>query len=116
MNDHSANLMDTRDDGEVHSDDGDNSSGSAAAAEPYKIKGVINDIAITSRGKPGGNETFSVVCAVGKEYRLGNWGTNIKGAKNGAVVFELRKRSREGGVKSDMNGLEDARTAESTQP
>ncbi|GAW12631.1 hypothetical protein ANO14919_020010 [Xylariales sp. No.14919] len=79
---------------------------STTKAEPCRIKGVVNDIAIISRGKAGDNETFSVVCAIGKEHRLGRWGSNIKGAKNGAVVFELRKRPRTGEAKSVMNGIE----------
>ncbi|KAI0547300.1 WD40-repeat-containing domain protein [Xylaria curta] len=83
-------------------EDGDATS---AIAEPYQIKGIVNDIAIISRGKAGDSETFSVVCAVGKEHRLGRWGSNIKGAKNGAVVFELRKKSWKGGVKSGTNGV-----------
>ncbi len=91
-------------------DGGDNRANdtvSTAEAEPYQIKGVVNDIAIISRGKTGENETFSVVCAVGKEHRLGRWGSNIKGAKNGAVVFELRKKSRKGTVESSANGVEE---------
>ncbi|KAI0914138.1 WD40-repeat-containing domain protein [Ustulina deusta] len=91
-------------------DGGDNRANdtvSTAEAEPYQIKGVVNDIAIISRGKTGENETFSVVCAVGKEHRLGRWGSDIKGAKNGAVVFELRKKSRKGTVESSANGVEE---------
>ncbi|KAJ3578680.1 hypothetical protein NPX13_g1886 [Xylaria arbuscula] len=75
---------------------------------PYQIKGVVNDIAIISRGKIGDNETFSVVCAVGKEHRLGRWGSDIKGAKNGAVVFELRKKSRKPTAEGSINGLKKA--------
>lgn len=75
------------------------SGASAAPTEPYQIKGVVNDIAVISRGKTGDSETFTVVCAVGKEHRLGRWGTNIKGAKNGAVVFELRRKCRQGTAK-----------------
>ncbi|KAI0408157.1 WD40 repeat-like protein [Xylaria palmicola] len=88
---------------EISADNMDTSNDNAddradfTATEPYKIKGIVNDIAIISRGKTGDSETFSVVCAVGKEHRLGRWGS-IKGAKNGAVVFELRKKSRKGGV------------------
>ncbi|KAI2643481.1 WD40 repeat-like protein [Xylaria nigripes] len=74
-------------------------------SEPYKIKGIINDIDIISRGKRGGNETFSVACAVGKEHRLGKWGSKIKGAKNGAVVFELRLVTKKGGINGTVNGV-----------
>ncbi|RYC55596.1 hypothetical protein CHU98_g10611 [Xylaria longipes] len=97
-------AMDTSNEDEEDNNAGEAGTTSAAAAKPYQIKGVVNDIAIMSRGKTGDNETFSVVCAVGKEHRLGRWGSNIKGAKNGAVVFELRKKSRKGGVKSGVNG------------
>ncbi|KAI1754421.1 WD40-repeat-containing domain protein [Xylaria castorea] len=96
-------VMDVSNEDEEDSNAGD---AIAATAEPYQIKGIVNDIAIISRGKAGDNETFSVVCAVGKEHRLGRWGSNIKGAKNGAVVFELRKKSWKGGVKSGVNGVE----------
>ncbi|KAI1115860.1 WD40 repeat-like protein [Nemania sp. NC0429] len=88
----SGDAMDLGDEDEAH-------GASVAPTEPYRIKGVVNDIAVISRGKAGDNETFTVVCAVGKQHRLGNWGPDIKGAKNGAVVFELRKKGRKGGVK-----------------
>ncbi|KAI1131951.1 WD40 repeat-like protein [Nemania abortiva] len=90
----SPDEMDISNEDETQDHAGDAGGASAAAVEPYQIKGVVNDIAIISRGKPGNNETFTVVCAVGKEHRLGRWGSDIKGAKNGAVVFELQKRSR----------------------
>ncbi|KAI1312867.1 WD40-repeat-containing domain protein [Xylaria venustula] len=87
----------------VNEDERDNIDGtSTSETEPYQIKGVVNDMAIISRGK-GDNETFSVVCAVGKEHRLGRWGSDIKGAKNGAVVFELRKKSTKSAT---VNGVE----------
>ncbi|KAI1736152.1 WD40-repeat-containing domain protein [Xylaria scruposa] len=89
---------------DVSNEDEGDGDATAATAEPYQIKGIVNDIAIISRGKVGDSETFSVVCAVGKEHRLGRWGSNIKGAKNGAVVFELRKKSWKGGVKNGING------------
>ncbi|TGJ86478.1 hypothetical protein E0Z10_g2298 [Xylaria hypoxylon] len=92
----STDEMDISNENEGHASDTDGVN--TTEAEPYQIKGVVNDIAIISRGKAGDNETFSVVCAVGKEHRLGRWGSNIKGAKNGAVVFELRKKSRKGGA------------------
>ncbi|KAI0490736.1 WD40 repeat-like protein [Xylaria cf. heliscus] len=96
----STGVMDTSNEDEEVDHDVDTSAISAAAAEPYQIKGVVNDIAIISRGKMGDNETFTVVCAVGKEHRLGRWGSNIKGAKNGAVLFELRRKSRKGDIKT----------------
>ncbi|KAF2969809.1 hypothetical protein GQX73_g3735 [Xylaria multiplex] len=96
----STDAMDISNEDEEHTD-----GASKTEAEPYRIKGIVNDIAIISRGK-GDNETFSVVCAVGKEHRLGRWGSNIKGAKNGAVVFELRRKPKKGGAKSVVNGVE----------
>lgn len=93
---------------ETHGRTSEAGGASAAPTELYQIKGVVNDIAVISRGKTGDNETFTVVCAVGKEHRLGRWGTNIKGAKNGAVVFELRRKCRKGGVKGGaVNGVEE---------
>jgi hypothetical protein len=90
VNGTSADAMDTSNDDDAAAAKTENET----ETEPYKIKGVVNDIAIISRGKPktGDNELFSVVCAVGKEHRLGRFGSGIKGAKNGAVVFELQKK------------------------
>ncbi|KAJ8126661.1 hypothetical protein O1611_g6979 [Lasiodiplodia mahajangana] len=108
VNEISLDAMDlsNEDDTRNCASDSSNANEAAAVAEPYQIKGVINDIAIISRGKAGNNETITIVCAVGKEHRLGRWGSNIKGAKNGAVVFELRKKSRKGAIKSSVNGIE----------
>ncbi|KAH8167764.1 hypothetical protein CIB48_g489 [Xylaria polymorpha] len=108
----STDAMDTGDEDEEVNYAGDAGATSEATAEPYQIKGVVNDIAIISRGKTGDNETVIVVCAVGKEHRLGRWGSNIKGAKNGAVVFELRKKSRKGAVRSEVNGVKKVPNAE----
>ncbi|KAI1180944.1 WD40 repeat-like protein [Nemania sp. FL0916] len=99
-------------DEEMLDNESDNGDDNAASTELYKIKGVVNDIAITSRGKTGDNETFSVVCAIGKEYRLGRHGPKIKGAKNGALVFELRKKPRKRGPKALVNGVEESHDAE----
>ncbi|KAI0398242.1 WD40 repeat-like protein [Xylariaceae sp. FL0594] len=99
----SADAMDT--------DNGNNNDNDKAEAEgedenetePYKIKGVVNDIAILSRGKTSSTgakssgderELFTVVCAVGKEHRLGRFGSGVKGAKNGALVFELQRKKK----------------------
>ncbi|KAI0120043.1 WD40 repeat-like protein [Nemania sp. FL0031] len=106
INETSPDAMDLGDEDETHDHAGDTSGAKEAAVEPYQIKGIVNDIAIISRGKTGSNETFTIVCAVGKEHRLGRWGTDIKGAKNGAVVFELRKKSRKGAIKGSANGVE----------
>jgi len=86
--------MDTSSDGDAAA-----KAENEAETEPYRIKGVVNDIAIISRGKTktGDNELFSVVCAVGKEHRLGRFGPGVKGAKNGAVVFELQKKRDKAG-------------------
>ncbi|KAI1339007.1 WD40 repeat-like protein [Xylariaceae sp. FL0016] len=58
----------------------------------WKVKGAINDIAILERGDKG-KESLTVVCAVGKELRLGKW-KKIKGGKNGTVVFEIPKAKK----------------------
>ncbi|KAI1199565.1 WD40 repeat-like protein [Nemania serpens] len=103
----SADAMDVSNEDETHDRPSEAGGASTAPTEPYQIKGVVNDIAVISRGKTGDNETFTVVCAVGKEHRLGRWGTNIKGAKNGAVVFELRRKSRKETAKgAAVNGVE----------
>ncbi|KAI0199077.1 WD40 repeat-like protein [Astrocystis sublimbata] len=102
----STDEMDIIDEEEEHADT-TTTIAPAATEKPYQIKGVVNDIAIISRGKAGDNETFSVVCAVGKEHRLGRWPSDIKGAKNGAVVFELRKKQSS----KAANGAEKASNA-----
>jgi hypothetical protein len=111
-NEISSDAMDISNEDEAHDRASDAGGAATVAAEPYQIKGVVNDIAIISRGKTGDNETFTVVCAVGKEHRLGRWGSNIKGAKNGALVFEVRKKSRKGGVNNGANAVETAPNAE----
>ncbi|KAK5630719.1 hypothetical protein RRF57_006434 [Xylaria bambusicola] len=105
INQISTDAMDINNSNEEDDHANHTNSASTTEASPYQIKGVINDIAIISRGKMGDNETFSVVCAVGKEHRLGRFGSDIKGAKNGAVVFELRKRSRNGTAESSVDGV-----------
>ncbi|KAI1827535.1 WD40 repeat-like protein [Xylaria intraflava] len=99
---------DISNDGKGHESTKDTKEPDGKDSQPYRIQGVVNDIAILSRGKTGDNETFSVVCAVGKEHRLGRWGSNIKGAKNGAVVFELRKKPRKDGINGIVNGVKKA--------
>ncbi|CAJ2507775.1 Uu.00g089610.m01.CDS01 [Anthostomella pinea] len=90
----SAEAAETRPDGET--DD---------ISQPWLIKGVINDIAVMERGERG-KDGLSVVCAVGKELRLGRW-KNIKGGKNGLVVFEIPRATNE----PLQNGTEDGDVA-----
>ena len=59
-------------------------------AEQSPARGVINDIAFFEEGKRD-KETLYVVAALGKEHRLGRW-KKVKG-RNGAVLFEISKRS-----------------------
>ncbi|KAI8633115.1 WD40 repeat-like protein [Xylariaceae sp. FL1651] len=76
----------------------------AGKTELYRIKGVINDLSIIKRGT-GDNESLTVVAAVGKEHRLGSW-SKMKGAKNGAVVFEIRRKPKKSGITNGINGAE----------
>ncbi|KAH8664320.1 WD40-repeat-containing domain protein [Xylariales sp. PMI_506] len=55
----------------------------------WAVKGVINDLSVFERGERG-RDGLCIVAAVGKEHRLGSW-MKMKGAKNGAVVFEIPK-------------------------
>ncbi|KAI0019615.1 WD40 repeat-like protein [Xylariomycetidae sp. FL0641] len=71
-------------------DDADNTTGTKS--EPWRIKGAINGLSVFERGDHG-KDGLCVVAAVGKELRLGRW-KNFKGAKNGAVVFEISKSSK----------------------
>jgi len=60
----------------------------AAGEDPGRhIRGVVNDIAVFERGDRG-KDGLCVVVAVGKEHRFGRWG-NVRGGRNGAVVFEV---------------------------
>jgi ribosomal RNA-processing protein 9 len=66
-------------------------------AVPKPIGGIINDLSISERSeksKVGTNSQASGLCivaAVSKTHRLGKWHVQkgVKGAKNGAVVFEV---------------------------
>ncbi|KAJ9155715.1 WD domain, G-beta repeat-containing protein [Pleurostoma richardsiae] len=65
--------------------------GDATGQKP--IKGVINDIAVFERGEKG-KDGLCIVCAVGKEHRLGRWKMGAPKARNGAVVFEVPRASK----------------------
>ena len=87
-------------------DDEDGVTPSSAQAQP--VQGIINDLAVFERGQRG-RDGVCVVAAVATEHRLGRW-RKVKG-KNGAVVFELSKRSFQSsdGDQSDKgNGEEEA--------
>ncbi|KAH8804550.1 WD40-repeat-containing domain protein [Xylogone sp. PMI_703] len=58
------------------------------------VKGVVNDISVFERGDRG-KDGVCVVAAVGKEHRLGRW-YKFQSAKNGAVVFEVPRISKQG--------------------
>lgn len=59
-------------------------------------RGIVNDLAVFERGERG-KDGLCVVAAMGTETRLGRW-ANKKG-RNGAVVFEVSKKS------SSTNGI-----------
>ena len=72
-------------------------------AADKQIRGIVNDIAVFERGDRGA-DGLSVVCAVGREHRLGRWHavsasaaqsqsrSRVPGARNGGVVFEIPRR------------------------
>ncbi|KAI5862834.1 WD40 repeat-like protein [Durotheca rogersii] len=71
----------------------------AAAATPWLIKGVINDISVFERGERG-KDGLCVVVGVGKEHRLGRW-KKIQSARNGAVVFEVARTKEKAEAKPE---------------
>ncbi|RDW67607.1 WD40 repeat-like protein [Coleophoma cylindrospora] len=82
--------------------------------EQKAARGVVNSISIFERGDRA-KDGICVVVATGKEHRLGSWQRkHIPGAKNGAVVFEVARASKENGTNgvngttdTDFEGLED---------
>ncbi|KAI1106113.1 WD40 repeat-like protein [Jackrogersella minutella] len=58
----------------------------------WLVKGMVNDIALFERGERG-KDGLCVVVGVGKDHRLGKW-KQIKGGKNGAVVFEVSRTQK----------------------
>lgn len=76
--------------GEENGDEGE------GANEQGMVKGVINDLAVVERGERG-QDGVCVVVARGTEHRLGRWKI-IKGAGNGAMVFEVPKLRAENRV------------------
>ena len=80
-------------------------------AADKQIRGIVNDIAVFERGERGA-DGLSVICAVGKEHRLGRWHRGAgagAGARNGGVVFEIPRLSH-----ADTNGV--AGTDDSPSP
>ncbi|KAI9670376.1 MAG: pre-rRNA processing protein [Caeruleum heppii] len=60
-------------------------------SDPAKlVRGIINDLSVFERGDRG-QDGLCVVAAVGTEHRLGRW--KKVGGKNGAVVFEVPRRT-----------------------
>ncbi|KAI9818130.1 MAG: pre-rRNA processing protein [Pycnora praestabilis] len=59
--------------------------------ETKMVRGVVNDISIFERDDKG-KAGVCIVAALGKEHRLGRW-LKTRG-KNGAVFFEVVRRSR----------------------
>jgi len=76
---------------------GVNGGPSSEADDPGRhIRGVINGISVFERGDRG-KDGLCVVVAVGKDHRLGRW-KNVKGGRNGAVVFEVPRIPKEAAV------------------
>ncbi|KIV99168.1 uncharacterized protein PV09_09122 [Verruconis gallopava] len=81
------------------------------------IKGIVNDISIVERGQKSKLDVMStsattglcVVAAVSKSHRLGTWHGRkaVDGAKNGAVVFEVPKKTLANGMEPQEDGDED---------
>ncbi|KAH6658362.1 WD40-repeat-containing domain protein [Truncatella angustata] len=84
--------------------DDQKTNGALTGNEPWMIKGVINDISIFERGERG-KDGLCVVVAVGKEHRLGKW-KKVKGAKNGAVVFEIPRIQKQALTNGNSHGSE----------
>ncbi|KAI4868367.1 WD40 repeat-like protein [Hypoxylon rubiginosum] len=81
-----SNGVPADDSGDKEMANGVNESSSKGPA-PWLVKGIVNDIALFERGDRG-KDGLCVVVGVGKDPRLGRW-KQIKGGKNGAVVFEV---------------------------
>lgn len=75
------------------SDDQKPTNGTHTGSEPWVVKGVINDISVFERGDRG-KDGLCVVAALGKDHRLGKW-KQVKGGRNGAVVFEVPRREKQ---------------------
>lgn len=89
-------------------------------AADKQIRGIVNDIAVFERGDRGA-DGLSIICAVGREHRLGRWHavsasaaqsqsrSRIPGARNGGVVFEIPRRllPPSNGVEGHSNDDED---------
>ncbi len=71
-----------------------NSAGREQHAADKPIRGIVNDIAVFERGRDGdrGGDGLSIICAVGKQHRIGRW-HKIPGGRNGGVVFEIPRSS-----------------------
>lgn len=75
------------------------------------VRGYINDLSVFERGKRG-EEGLCIVAAVSKDHRLGGW-RKMK-AKNGAVVFEIKRKDL--GTKDGAIPNGDADGARSVSP
>ncbi|KAI1261271.1 WD40 repeat-like protein [Xylariaceae sp. FL1019] len=87
----SDDAMDTTEDDEAHNNN---------EPQQSRIRGVINSIAVAQRGK---TDSLTIVAGVGVEHRLGGW-TKMKGAKNGAVIFEVRSKLMKNGIGKAAKG------------
>ncbi|KAM3078531.1 pre-rRNA processing protein [Clarireedia jacksonii] len=65
-------------------------------------RGIINDLSVFERGDRG-KDGICIVAAVGKTHRMGRWQVMASG-RNGAVIFEVERKSLSNGVKGIENG------------
>lgn len=76
-------------------------NGDTTPEQARLVKGVINDIDVFERGDRG-KDGLCVVVATGKEHRMGRW--LKQPGKNGAVVFEVKKKPPEA-ITDGTNGI-----------
>ncbi|ROT43092.1 ribosomal RNA-processing protein [Sodiomyces alkalinus F11] len=76
--------------------------------DDFRIRGVVNDIAVFERGERA-KDGLCIVVAAGKEHRLGRWQMGKVKGKNGGYVFEVPRRIP---LKPEINGHDDAADAE----
>ena len=65
---------------------------SEESSAKHIVKGFINDLSVFERGKRG-EDGLCVAAALSKQHRLGGW-RKMK-AKNGAVIFEIKRKDLE---------------------
>ncbi|KAL2760616.1 hypothetical protein ACRALDRAFT_1059601 [Sodiomyces alcalophilus JCM 7366] len=76
--------------------------------DEFRIRGVVNDIAVFERGERA-KDGLCIVVAAGKEHRLGRWQMGKIKGKNGGYVFEVPRRIP---LKPEVNGHDGSAEAE----